>query len=117
MITEVMVARFEDSTNLVIPDWVIDPFESDISSVPVHLREIFLDLKNDEEMKVTYRKGYGSVWLKTSITPNYACFWEEVKLFLFMAILSFYQVQRGFSVVVVLMPKVRSRLDSEDKAG
>ena len=56
-----MESKFEDMTNLRIPDGVLDPFSFDAVDTLEHLLQTeFLDLKYDCEAKMIFKQhGYG----------------------------------------------------------
>ena len=67
---EEMMVRLEDLNNLAYTRlYYYDPFSSGTDLFL--LREVFLDLKNDEEIRIIFKKVYEAVWLKASNTPNY----------------------------------------------
>ena len=51
---EDMLIRFKDLTELVIPDFVVNPFASNVETLDSQLQEEFLDLKNDIKCKAIF---------------------------------------------------------------
>lgn len=101
--------RFQDFNDLKIPDWVINPFLSDVSSAQTSLREEIIDLQNDVEAQVHFQQlGYEVFWPK--MQTKYFQLWKEIKL-LFIAFPSSYLVEKGFSQVSELLTKQRNKLN------
>lgn len=101
-----MSERFKDLLMMEIPDWVINPF-SDIEEGV--LEEELIDLQNDIELKPKFKKSYQEFWLQKEISDRYPALWRVVKKLL-VAFPTSYLVERGFSVVSLLLSKQRNRL-------
>ena len=105
---EDMSTRFKDLSNFVIPDWVINSFLSDSQQAQQGLQTELIDLQNDCEAEVLFRKkDFESFWIAQRST--YPRLWE----FLLVFIQSFpttYLVEKGFSAVVNLLQSNRNRL-------
>ena len=54
--TEEMTTRFKDLSNLVIPDWIINPFLANSQQAQQTLQTDLIDLQNDCEAEVLFRK-------------------------------------------------------------
>ncbi|XP_044572949.1 SCAN domain-containing protein 3-like [Drosophila ananassae] len=62
--------RFEDILSMEIPPWIINPFdETEVENVI--LQEELLELSTNEELKVTFKKGYQKFWLQAEIPKKY----------------------------------------------
>ncbi|GBP47540.1 hypothetical protein EVAR_40096_1 [Eumeta japonica] len=62
--------RFEDILSMEIPPWIINPFdETEVENVI--LQEELLDLSTNEELKVTFKRGYQKFWLQAEIPEKY----------------------------------------------
>ena len=60
--------RFEDIIFIEIPDWIIKPFMTDVSdTTELELQEELIILKNDFEIKPSFKKSYHDFWLQVSI--------------------------------------------------
>ena len=106
-----MTTRFKDLSTLQIPDWVIDPFASNMATVEEQLVEQLTDLKHSVECQAKFRlSGYSQFWIKKEIREVYPQLWESVKLLL-IAFPTSYLVEKGFSTVIQLLTKQRNRLD------
>jgi len=105
-----MSTRFKDINELIIiPEWVLNPFLADIQNVQPLIQEELLEVKHNEETKIDIKhNGYELFWLKQkTIHPQ---LWKEVEL-LIMALPSTYLVEKGFSVVQLLLIKSRNKLE------
>ncbi|GBP28341.1 Protein FAM200B [Eumeta japonica] len=61
--------RFEDILSMEIPPWIINPFdETEVENVI--LQEELLELSTNEELKVTFKRGYQKFWLQAEIPEN-----------------------------------------------
>ena len=54
--TEKMTTCFKDLFNLVIPNWIINPFLADSQQVQQTLQTDLTDFQNDCEAKVLFKK-------------------------------------------------------------
>ncbi|GBP70756.1 SCAN domain-containing protein 3 [Eumeta japonica] len=62
--------RFEDILPMEIPPWIINPFgETEVENVI--LQEELLELSTNEELKVTFKRGYQKFWLQEEIPEKY----------------------------------------------
>ena len=110
-----MVKRFSDLFELVIPDWVLDPFSAEIDSdASVQNEEELITLKNYFEIKPLFKKSYQSFWITVVVEKKYHSLWERIKI-LFIAFPTSYLVERGFSAVTRLLTKQRNRLQITDR--
>ena len=74
--TEEMTTRFKDLSNLVIPDWIINPFLADSQQAQQTLQTDLIDLQNDCEAEVLFRKkDFESFWIAQRST--YPRLWEK----------------------------------------
>ncbi|XP_050059713.1 SCAN domain-containing protein 3-like [Aphis gossypii] len=104
-----MSTRFKDINDLIIPEWVLNPFLADIQNVQPLIQEELLEVKHNEEAKIDFKhKGYELFWLKQK--TMYPQIWKEVEL-LIMAFPSTYLVEKGFSAVQQLLTKSRNKLE------
>ncbi|CAG9796454.1 unnamed protein product [Diatraea saccharalis] len=63
--------RFQDVLNMVIPDWVLDPFSNVNTAGSSHLEEL-IELTTIEESKIKFKNGYQEFWLQCrKNTPQY----------------------------------------------
>lgn len=102
--------RFEDILNMVIPQWIIDPYVDIIEEDDVALQEELLGISTNEELKVQFKKGYQLFWLPKDIPDTYPILWNIIRKFL-IAFPSSYLVERGFSTVTNLLLNTRNKLD------
>ena len=103
-----MSTRFKDLFNLVIPDWVINSFLSDLQQAQQALQTELIHLQNDSEAKVLFRKkGCESFWIAQRST--YPCLWEFLRVFI-LAFPTTSLVEKEFSAVVNLLQSNRNRL-------
>ncbi|XP_008183405.1 protein ZBED8-like [Acyrthosiphon pisum] len=104
-----MSTRFKDINDLIIPEWVLNPFLTDIQNVQPLIQEELLEVKHNEEAKIDFKhNGYELFWLKQK--TMYPQLWKEVEL-LIMAFPSTYLVEKGFSAVQQLLTKSRNKLE------
>ncbi|GBM38410.1 hypothetical protein AVEN_260800-1 [Araneus ventricosus] len=94
-----------------IPPWIITPFE-ETEEANVVLQEELLELSTNEELKVKFKKGYQTFWLKAEIPEKYPGLWEIARKCL-IAFPSSYLVER--SAVTNLLTKKRSRLNITER--
>lgn len=108
-----MITRFKDINDLIIPEWVLNPFLANIQNIQPSIQEELIEVKHNEEAKIDFKlNGYELFWLKQKIT--YPQLWKEVEL-LIMAFPSTYLVEKGFSAVQQLLTKSRNRLEISKK--
>ena len=56
--------RFDDLFALNIPDFIIDPFNCNISEIDPLIQEDIIDIQNDSKLKILFKnKGYNKCWL------------------------------------------------------
>lgn len=58
--------RFQDLYNLVVPSWILNPFEADTDLTGFSVEDELLELKNDFELKPLYKEGKLSEILNAS---------------------------------------------------
>ena len=63
--------RFDDILKMVIPQWVINPYDDDIEEADVQLQEELLEISTNEELKVQFQKGYQHFRLQKIIPGTY----------------------------------------------
>ncbi|GBP18861.1 hypothetical protein EVAR_20391_1 [Eumeta japonica] len=69
--------RFGNIRSMEIPPWIMNPFdETKIENVI--LQEELLELSANEELKVTFKRGYQKFWLQEKIPEKYPGLWEIV---------------------------------------
>jgi len=87
-----MSTRFKDINDLIIPEWVLNPFLADIQNVQPLIQEELLEVKHNEEAKIDFKhNGYELFWLKQK--TMYPQLWKEVEL-LIMAFPSTYLIEK-----------------------
>ncbi|CAH2009376.1 unnamed protein product [Acanthoscelides obtectus] len=101
--------RFEDILTMVIPPWIINPYDV-IEETNVIIQEELTELSTNEELKVQFKNGYQQFWLQNNIPVIYPVLWNIARKFL-ISFPSSYLVERGFSAVTNLLTKKRNRLD------
>ena len=109
-----MSVRFNDLFSLEIPDWVIDPFTEPSTEGPTHLEEELVSLQNDEYLKPKFKTSYQAFWMQTAIPKRYPTLWKDTQLF-FIAFLTSYLVERGFSAVSRILTK-RNKLNITERS-
>ena len=88
---------------------------TDVSDIrELELQEELLILKNDFEIKPSFKKSYHDFWLQVSIPERYPNLWKAVKIF-FIAFPSTYMAERGFSAVTQILSKQRNNLKIEKR--
>ena len=108
---EDLLIRFKDLTELVIPNFVINPFGTNIETLDPQFQEEFIDLQNDIECNAIFTQcEYNAFWMKKEVSERYPHIYQTVKL-MFVAFPSSYLVEKGFSTVVNLLTKLRNRLE------
>ncbi|XP_077290369.1 SCAN domain-containing protein 3-like [Arctopsyche grandis] len=105
---EDMIIRFKDLYELLIPDWIINPFLSDVESVSKNLKQQFIELQNDCKAKIVFNQcDYDVFWVR--FRHRYPLLWKEVKLPI-VAFPSSYLVEKDFSAETHTLKKSRNRL-------
>ncbi|GBP51154.1 SCAN domain-containing protein 3 [Eumeta japonica] len=95
--------KFEDILSMEIPPWIINPFdETEVENVI--LQEELLELSTNEELKVTFKRGYQKFWLQAEIPEKYRGLWGTVQKLL-IAFPSSYLVEKSFRAVTNLLTK------------
>lgn len=108
-----MSIRFKDINDLIIPEWILNPFLADIQNLLPSILEELLEVKHNEEAKIDFKhNGYEWFWLKQK--SMYSQLWKEVEL-LIMAFPSTYLVEKGFSAVQQLLIKSRNKLEISER--
>ncbi|KFD48455.1 LOW QUALITY PROTEIN: hypothetical protein M514_10673 [Trichuris suis] len=102
-----MEVRFKDQLELVIPEWVSNPFEAEPTHVEVEIQESLIDLRSDIAAILTTRQKHLDKDRPTGQVSNFVA--KSRKLFI--AFRSTYLVQCGFSRIVTLT-KCRNRIDT-----
>ena len=105
-----MKTRFEDLLLLDVPQWAINPFKCDVSTVNSNIQEKLIDLTCDLEAQAIYtQNGYQQFWINTKIVERYQelCFAARN---IILAFPTSYLVEKGFSAVNQLVTKQRNRL-------
>ena len=73
--------------------------------VNVEIREIFIDLVSDPELKVKILKGgYESFWLQENLKQKFPNIWKKIRL-LFIAFPLSYVVEKALSLVINIFNK------------
>lgn len=95
---EDMIKQFKDLQELLIPAWLVYPFYSDVENVRPNLKEPFIELQNDCDVKIISNQcDYNAIW---------GCFRHQYPLLLKelnlpnIALPSPYLVEKGFSAVL-----------------
>ncbi|XP_077301708.1 SCAN domain-containing protein 3-like [Arctopsyche grandis] len=74
---EDMIIPFKDLYELLIPDWIINPFLSDVESVRQNFKEQFIELQNDCEAKIVFNQcDYDVFWVR--FRHRYPLLWKEI---------------------------------------
>ena len=112
-VKEDMLRRFKYLNDLAVPEWIIEPFLTDVSTVPLILQEDITDLKNDVEARTHFQiLGYEAFWIHER--NSYPSLWKEVKLFS-LAFSTSYMVEKGFSALLQILTKNRNRMDMTER--
>ncbi|CAI9725051.1 Hypothetical predicted protein [Octopus vulgaris] len=106
-----MVERFQDVIALNIPNWYSNPFEVDAVNCEDDLPEELIELQNDNDATMRYRRnGKDGMWYHQCILNSYRNLWEHLKLLL-LAFPTSYPVESGFNHVGTLLSQKRIGLD------
>jgi len=105
-----MKIRFDDIIAMQIPDWIINPFDTNINNVDSELQESLIELQNDHSAQIRFKRGFEIMWLNNHTINKYTELWERAKLFL-VAFPTSYLVESGFSRMLQLQIKERNRLE------
>ena len=109
-VKEDMQIRFKDLTRLMIPDWVMSPFTTNLQMAELEIQEQLAELQADIEARIEFNQlGYMNFWLQTKNILSMPLLWQRTKL-LILAFLTSYLVEKGFSAVMRLHTKQRNRL-------
>ncbi|GBP27202.1 Zinc finger MYM-type protein 6 [Eumeta japonica] len=105
LFAKTLYQRFEDILSMEIPPWIISPFdETEVENVI--LQEELLELSTNEELKVTFKRGYQKFWLQAEISEKYPELWG-IEQKLLIAFPSSYLVEKGTNTVVSVFPSDR----------
>ena len=87
---EDLLIRFKDIPELVIPNFVINPFGTNIETLDPQFQEEFIDLQNNIECNAIFTQcGYSAFWIKMEVSERYPHIYQTVKL-MFVAFPSSY---------------------------
>ena len=103
-----MGERFKNLFDMVVEDWVFNPF-IDVEEVDSDHQNDLILLQNDEELKGRFKKSYQDFWLQEKLHARYPALWSKVQPY-FVAFPTSYLVERGFSAVSLLLTKQRQKL-------
>ena len=105
-----MQFRFKDLTQLIVPGWVMNPFNTDLQMVELEIQEQLAELQADIEARIEFDQlGYSSFWMQTKNILRMPLLCQRTKL-LILAFPTSYLVEKGFSAVMRLHTKQRNRL-------
>ena len=109
-VKEDMQIRFKDLTQLMIPDWVMSPFTTNLQMAELEIQEQLAELQADIEARIEFNQlGHMNFWLQTKNILSMPLLWQRTKL-LILAFPTSYLVEKGFSAVMRLHTKQRNRL-------
>ena len=64
--SEDMQIRFKDLTQLIVPDWVMNPFYTDLQMAELEIQEQLAELQADIEARIEFNQlGYSRFWVQT----------------------------------------------------
>ena len=107
---EDMQIRFNDLIQLIIPDWVLSPFTTDLQIVELEIQEQLAELQTDIESQMEFNQlVYTNFWLQTKNILRMPLLCQRTKL-LILAFPTSYFVEKGFNSVMRLHSKQRNRL-------
>ena len=73
-----MQFRFKDLTQLIVPGWVMNPFNTDLQMVELEIQEQLAELQADIEARIEFDQlGYSSFWMQTKNIFAYALIMPE----------------------------------------
>ncbi|XP_072136178.1 zinc finger BED domain-containing protein 5-like [Mobula birostris] len=104
-----MQERFNDLLNLGIPDWILNPFEVQLTQVEAEIQESLIDLQSDITARHQFSQFQKDFWIKSDLPNKFTTLWEKAQSF-FIAFPSTYLVDSGFCKVV-FWTKSRNRID------
>ena len=79
--------RYQDIFELNIP--YKSPHEANVDEVKVELREEFIELVADPQLKVNFsQRGYENFWLQEILRQQYQNIWKEIRLFVFPSVVT-----------------------------
>ena len=90
---EDMSTYFKDLSNFVIPDWVINPFLSNSQQAQQALQIELIDLQNDCEVEVLFRKKDFESF-RIAQRSTYPRLWEFLQVFM-LAFPTTYLIKKG----------------------
>ena len=95
--SEDMQIRFKDLTQLIVPDWVMNPFYTDLQMVELEIQEQLAELQADIEARIEFNQlGYSSFWLQTKNILRMPLLWQRTKL-LILAFPTSYLVEKALA--------------------
>lgn len=104
-----MEIRFRNLDQLDVPEWVMEPFQVDVSRSEAEIQETLIDLQNDEEAKATFR-AYGWRVMWATHGQRFPILWKRIRLLL-LAFPTSYLVEQGFGQALHMQTKYRSHLN------
>ena len=116
-IIEDFKVRFEDLEKIIVPEWIVMPFDVEIGNagIALHLQEEFIEMTEDLEASALFRrKGLREFWINENNVAKYPQLCAVVQPFL-LAFPSSYMVEAGFSHANAVLTKQRSRLSLEKR--
>lgn len=76
MVKADMEIRFRDLLNLVVPAWVVQPFQADVTECETSIQEHLVDIQCDDKAQAIFRtSGWCNMWVKYA-HPYPAC-WQK----------------------------------------
>jgi hypothetical protein len=70
----------QDVLNMIIPDWVLEPF-SNLQTAELSLQGELIELSTNEELKLKLKNGYQEIWLQRQIPVLYPALWAASEVF------------------------------------
>ena len=102
--------RFSDLENMIVPDWLTQPFLCHIDNAEADLLDELSHLVHDTSAAAIHRAQGTFLWLHHEMTHKYPQLCSKAQLFL-LPFPTSYLVECGFAAAVDLVTKKRNKLD------
>ncbi|KAI6647188.1 SCAN domain-containing protein 3 [Oopsacas minuta] len=92
--------RSKDLTQLIVPDWVMNPFYTELQTVELEIKEQLAELQADIEARIQFNQlEYLSFWVQTKNILRMPLLWQRTKLLIlaFSALEKFKRVKWAVS--------------------
>ena len=107
--------RFSDLRQLHFPEWLTQPFLTNLCDVETCLQDEMAELKNDNVAQNLFKHKATWMWLDNHVKSQYPLTHSTALKFLLPFPTTYLVEESGFSVVNDLLTKKRNRLEIENR--